>query len=257
MDGVHPPRCVEWRWCVLLLSCPVQWRGQCPAHPTAVLIGTAVLSCYCSWLGVWCVGGECLCVLFVWWGILCALPPRRGGGWGHRGWWGVVVGGGWHDDGRAAVLLIPRRMLASPVCVLASPVRLLGGRIEWREWRLCVAPCSDWVLPFTLSPSLYVVFTSLPFVCCCVCCGWGSAVVRGGRTVSRSAFLFPLQCVCCHSIVGLGVCLCGRVVSLWNSGDGLVCGVGVGLGLIVSPSSSSSSSCWCSGSARAALRART
>ena len=30
-----------------------------------------------------------------------------------------------------------------------------------------------------------------------------------------------LQCVCCHSVVGLGVCLCGRVVSLWNSGDGL------------------------------------
>lgn len=30
-------------------------------------------------------------------------------------------------------------------------------------------------------------------------------------------------CVRCHSIVGLGLCLCGRVVSLWNSGDGL-CG---------------------------------
>lgn len=29
------------------------------------------------------------------------------------------------------------------------------------------------------------------------------------------------SCVCCHSIVGLGLCLCGRVVSLWNSGDGL------------------------------------
>lgn len=31
----------------------------------------------------------------------------------------------------------------------------------------------------------------------------------------------PLSCVCCHSIVGLVLCLCGRVVSLWNSGDGL------------------------------------
>ena len=29
------------------------------------------------------------------------------------------------------------------------------------------------------------------------------------------------SCVLCHSIVGLGLCLCGRVVSLWNSGDGL------------------------------------
>lgn len=28
-------------------------------------------------------------------------------------------------------------------------------------------------------------------------------------------------CVCCHSIVGLELCLCGRVVSLWNSGGGL------------------------------------
>lgn len=39
-------------------------------------------------------------------------------------------------------------------------------------------------------------------------------------------------CVCCHSIVGLGLCLCDMVVSLWNGGDGLcwvegrvVCGV--------------------------------
>ena len=28
-------------------------------------------------------------------------------------------------------------------------------------------------------------------------------------------------CVCCHSIVGLGSCLCDRVMSLWNSGGGL------------------------------------
>lgn len=28
-------------------------------------------------------------------------------------------------------------------------------------------------------------------------------------------------CVLCHSIVGLGLRLCDRVVLLWNSGDGL------------------------------------
>ena len=28
-------------------------------------------------------------------------------------------------------------------------------------------------------------------------------------------------CVLCYSIVGLGLCLCDRVVSLWNSGGGL------------------------------------
>ena len=33
-------------------------------------------------------------------------------------------------------------------------------------------------------------------------------------------FLFCL-CVCCHGIVGLVLCLCDRVVSLWNSGGGL------------------------------------
>lgn len=44
-----------------------------------------------------CVG-VCLSVLFVWWGILCVLPPRRGGGWGRCGWWGGIVGGGWHGE---------------------------------------------------------------------------------------------------------------------------------------------------------------
>lgn len=56
---------------------------------------------YCSLPGVWCAGGECASVVFVWWGILCALPPRSGGGWGR-------CGGGWHGEGRAAVLLTPR-----------------------------------------------------------------------------------------------------------------------------------------------------
>ena len=37
----------------------------------------------------------------------------------------------------------------------------------------------------------------------------------------RCVLFLPRLCVCCHSIVGLGLCLCDRVVSLWNSGDGL------------------------------------
>ena len=36
--------------------------------------------------------------------------------------------------------------------------------------------------------------------------------------------LFFSLCVCCHSIVGLVVCVCGGVVSLWKSGGGLCCG---------------------------------
>lgn len=94
--------------------------------------------------------------LFVWWGILCALPPHGGGGWGHRGWWcAVVVVGGMVSEG-AAVLLTPRRMLVSPVCVLVSPlvvypVALLNGGVC--GWAL--SPCSDWVLSFALfSPLL-------------------------------------------------------------------------------------------------------
>lgn len=37
-----------------------------------------------------------------------------------------------------------------------------------------------------------------------------------------SSFLFSAVCVLCHGVVGLGLCLCDRVVSLWNSGDGCV-----------------------------------
>lgn len=31
-------------------------------------------------------------------------------------------------------------------------------------------------------------------------------------------------CVCCHSIVGLGLCFCGGVMSLWNGGVDLCVG---------------------------------
>ena len=82
----------------LLLSRPVQWCGSCPTHPTAVLASTAVMSCTLPCQVLWCVGGECVSVVFVWWGILCPLPPRRGGGWCRRGWWGAVVDGGWHGE---------------------------------------------------------------------------------------------------------------------------------------------------------------
>ena len=60
-----------------------------------------------------------------------------------------------------------------------------------------LSPCSDWVLP--------------------------SCVVLASSCIASSLSL-PTVRVLCHSIVGLGLCLCDRVVSLWNSGDGL-CGV--------------------------------
>lgn len=48
---------------------------------------------------------------------------------------------------------------------------------------------------------------------------------RGGSGILRCPvpllYCPFLQCVCCHSVVGLGWCLCVRVVSLLNSGGGL------------------------------------
>lgn len=49
---------------------------------------------------------------------------------------------------------------------------------------------------------------------------WIGSDILYCSTPSRVQSPFSL-CVCCHSIVGLGLCLCDRVVSLWNSGDGL------------------------------------
>lgn len=80
---------------VLLLVHLSLWCSPCSAHPSAVLISAAVVSCAVVCRVMWCVGGVCLSVVFVWWGILCLLPPRRGGGWGHCGWWGGMV-----DEGR-------------------------------------------------------------------------------------------------------------------------------------------------------------
>lgn len=97
MDGVHPLlvcAAVEWRWCVLLLACTVQWCDPCPAYPSAVLIGTAVVLYAVLLPGVWCVGGVCLWCLCG--GVVfCLLPPHpsRGGGYHWVVGWHCVVGG--------------------------------------------------------------------------------------------------------------------------------------------------------------------
>lgn len=81
--------CVEWRWCVLLLSCSVQWCAPCPARPSAVLISTAVVSCAvpCRVCGVWwCVS---VCTLLCG-GVSFDYSPLV-----------VVVGGGIVDGGVA------------------------------------------------------------------------------------------------------------------------------------------------------------
>ena len=147
-----------WNGGGVCCCCPAQCGGVARlTHPIAVLASTAVMPCIVSCQVCGVVSGGCVSVLFVWWGILCLLPPHSGGGWGHRGWWGVCCGGGWHGEGRAAVLLTPRRMLVSLVLCVVSPFRLRGGRVEWREWRVVCCP-RVWIgfSPFILfSPLLH------------------------------------------------------------------------------------------------------
>ena len=145
---------------------------------------------------VWCVGGECVSVLFVWWGILCPLPPRHGGGWGHRGWWvaWLVKGGSVTNSPSNA---------ASPVCVLSSPFRLFSGPVEWRGWcAVVLSPC------LVLSPVLFTVFPVF---------GLDPAPRIVWFSSCRAAcFLFVLLCCCvvCGEREG-GVCgVCGLIVNV-------------------------------------------
>lgn len=87
MDGVHLPRCVEWRWGVLLLSCPVLWCGSFPAHLIAVLASTAVRVVHCCLPGVWCAG-VCVSVWCSCGGVSSVCSPLV-----------VVVGGAVVDGG--------------------------------------------------------------------------------------------------------------------------------------------------------------
>lgn len=125
MDGVYPPRCVEWRWCVLLLSCPVQWCGSYPTHPIAVLISTAVVSCtvLCRVCGV--CGCVCVCAVRVV-GYPLSTPPSQ--------WWRVGPSwmvGGMVSEGRLCcrpprlVRGVPRLRVGVPLVVY--PVALLNG----------------------------------------------------------------------------------------------------------------------------------
>lgn len=97
---------------------------------------------------------------------------------------------------------VPRLCVGVPLVVYF--VALLNGGCGV----LCVVPV------FGLGPPFHIVLVPftlfLPFLYC----------LTSSRVVHSPFSL----CVCCHSIVGLGLCLCDRVVSLWNSGGGL-CGV--------------------------------
>lgn len=82
------------------------------------------------------------------------------------------------------------------------------------------------VLPslFSLCVAVFVVGEEVwwcvpPRTVCGVCYEW-----RGvAGVVSLSSVPLPCLCVCCHGIVGLGWCLCDRVVLFVEWGDD--CGV--------------------------------
>lgn len=59
----------------VLPSCPVQRHGSCPAHPIAVLVSTAVMSCtvLCQVCGVWVVSVCLRAVRVV--GYPLSVPP--------------------------------------------------------------------------------------------------------------------------------------------------------------------------------------
>lgn len=204
VDGIHlllGVWCVKWRRRVLL-SCLVQWYGPVPYSSQCSASEYCGRVAYCALPDVWCGMGVVWCGVRVLGYPLSALPlswwwvgPSQMGGW-HSGWWGVCYGGGWHGDGRAAVSLVsPSACWCPPHVRIGAPSRLLGGRVEWRGAVGCGVPV------FRLGPPLHVVLVSL--------------------VLSRSPFRFApaFHRVHCHSIVGLGLCLSVRVVSLWNSGD--------------------------------------
>lgn len=211
--------------CAAVLLSPVLWRGLCPALSSAwqcVLPSCHALSC-CHGL---VVCGVSVCLWCSCGGVSSVHSPLvvvEGGAIVDGGACAVVVGG-MVMEGRRCYWL-PVECWRPPSACWCPPCRLLCGPVEWREWRVvccpvfglglasCIVP-----LPFTLS----VLFVSFPFFFCLVllCLLWVGRC--DGGTVSRFPLLLPTVCVLCHGIVGLGLCLCDRVVSLWNSGDGCV-----------------------------------
>ena len=200
MDGVHPPRCVEWRWCVLLLSCPVQWCGSCPTYPIAVLASTAVMSCivHCRVCGVWVVS---VCLWCSCGGVSSVRPPpRRGGGWGYRGWWGGMV-----SEGRLCcwpprlVCGVPRPCVGVPFVVY--PVALLNGGV----CVLCCPPVFGLYPPSLHCPYFSLVLSSPPssFVCCRVCCVWDCVVVCAALLLCCAMLWCRVVVVC---VMNGGVC---------------------------------------------------
>lgn len=79
---------------------------------------------------------------------------------------------------------------------------LNGGRGVCRG-----VPCSDWVWHLHIVPSSIALSYSSSVLCVAVSVADGGVWWRGAVAFSYLCFILARLCVCCHSIVGLCVCL--------------------------------------------------
>ena len=174
------------------------------------------MSCYCSLpgaCGVWCV----VCVVFVWWGILCLFPPRSAGGWGRRGWWGGMTRwGGIVMEGRWCRWLPLLSLLSSPSACWCPPRGSLGGLVEWRGAVRCSVPRLEvgsgtfvlFYLSSYCSTSLHIV----PPLFCLACGG----VFVGGEVRWGVLCCVLLSLSSLHLVVFAVTSLLVGGVSLWR-----------------------------------------
>ena len=176
MSGWCPSLFRVWNGGGVCCCCPAQCSGVARALLIPPQYSSVLRSCralFIAGCGVWV--SVCVCAVRVVGYPLSALPLVVVVG-------GAIVDGGRHGEWRAVVLL------TSPSCVWCPPsVRevgpLKGGDGGGDVPRLRVAPPSSRCSPscvalFPLCCSIppCVAVIPLPFVWCCVCCGWGIAV---------------------------------------------------------------------------------
>ena len=215
-----------WNGGGVCCCCPAQCSGAAHTLLVPLQCWRVLLSCRALFLAgcVVCGWWVCVCAVRVVGYPLCA-PPRRG-------WWagplqkgGVCAAmvGGMVGEGRLCCWPPPSCVWCPRLCVGAPPCRSPLWPIEWRGG-VCVMPCLR-IGSGTLhcAAPLHIVcsprIVPVPLLSCVV------VFVGGGEVRCVGLCLALLFCLCvrCHSIVGLVLCLCDRVMSLWNSGGGL-CG---------------------------------
>ena len=183
-----------WNGSGVCCCCPARCGGVARALLIPLQCWRVLLSCRALFLARCCgvrVVDVCLCCSCG--GVSSVCPPPL-----------VVVVGGAIVDGGVLSWMVggmvsegrqcycpPVECRCPPSVCWRPPCRLPCGPIEWRGVVCAVMPC------IRIGPAPCIVL--LPLVLPTP----------------------PSFCVCCHSIVGLGLCLCDRVMLLRNGGGGL------------------------------------